>query len=76
MVKYALAVLSISLRGATGSGFRPPTWIDVIVIALRICLEQFRQSGIKTRACKGAGLCVLCIKATGATVICPKFMST
>ena len=51
MGKYALAVLSISLHIATGSGFRPPTWIDVIVIALWICLEQFGQSGIEMRAC-------------------------
>ena len=55
LVKYALAVLSISLNGATSSGFRYPAWINVIIIALWICLEQFRQSGIKTCACKVAG---------------------
>ena len=55
LVKYALAMLSISLHRATGSGFRPPTWIDVIIIALWICLEQFGQSGIKTRACIDIG---------------------
>ena len=55
LVKYALAVLSISLHGAASSGFRSPAGIDMIIIALWICLEQFRQSGIETRACKGAG---------------------
>ena len=38
-VKYALAVLSISLYGATSSGFRSLAWINVIIIALWICLE-------------------------------------
>ena len=55
LVKNGLAVLSISLHGATSSGFRSPARIDVIIIALWIYLEQFRQSGIKTCACKVAG---------------------
>ena len=55
LVKYALAVLSISLHRATSSGFRSPAWINVIVIALWICLEQFMQPSIKTCACKDAG---------------------
>ena len=55
LVKNALTVLSISLHGASSSGFRSPAWVNVIIIALWIYLEQFRQSGIKTCACKVAG---------------------
>ena len=55
LVKYALAVLLISLHGTTSSGFRALAWINVIIIALWICLKQFRQSGIETGACKDAG---------------------
>ena len=39
LVKNGLTVLSISLHGATSSGFRSPARIDVIIIALWICFE-------------------------------------